>query len=173
MNAVQAHLDDFTSWDRRVDRSLAARVHEDVKACQVARISPRYIEAPRHIFQLKTQADYIKHDLQPAIKMLVFHEKMGLDRLTKLRATNANFTVNTNESDQSNGTKRNREEDLEIQQAAKKRKQDTDKKLDSVVDELQCLRRLVDGKMETTDIETRQGFHKLEGKILELMAAGI
>lgn len=75
MNAVQAHLDDFTSWDRRVDRSLAARVHEDVKACQVARISPRYIEAPRHIFQLKTQADYIKHDLQSAIKMLVAYEK--------------------------------------------------------------------------------------------------
>lgn len=91
----------------------------------------------------------------------------------KLRAANANATVNTNESDQSNGRKRTREEDLEIQQAAKKRKQDTDKKLDTVVDELQSLRKLVHGKMETTDIETRQGFHKLEGKILELMAAEV
>ncbi|CAD0098449.1 unnamed protein product [Aureobasidium mustum] len=79
MDAVQACLDDYTSWDRRLDGKIGVRVHDNVQTCQVARISPRSIETR----PIKTQADYIKEDLRPAIELLVSHEKMRMAELTQ------------------------------------------------------------------------------------------
>ena len=169
MNAVQTHLDQFTSWDRRINGNLAARIHADEKTCQVARINPRYVES-RHTFQLKNEAEYVQKELEPAIALLVAHEKMRLEELIRLRAANANLDTSQSEP-QTNGKKRKQEEDLEIQQAAKKRTQDTDKQLDALVDETQSLRKLVNEKTKTVDIEIRKGFHNLEGQILELMGS--
>lgn len=162
MNAVQAYLDDFTSWDRRVNGKIGVRVHESIQACQAARISPRSLE----LRPIKSKAIYVKEHLQPAIDLLVLHEEMRMKELTKLRAENAKKSEL-----QRTETKRKREDEAEMQQAAKKRKQDTDKELDACVDDLQDLRKLVNEKMVTVDIEIRKRFHKLEGKILELMTA--
>lgn len=164
MNAVQAYLDDFTSWDRRLNGKISMRVHESIQACHVARISPRSLE----LRPIKSQTIYIKEDLQPAIDLLVSHEEMRMKELTKLRAEKAKKSES-----QGNGKKRKQEDGAETQQAIKKRKQDTDKKLDGFVDDLQDLRKLVNDKMATVDIEIRKRFHKLEGKILELMTAEI
>ncbi|KAG9602285.1 hypothetical protein KCU77_g2443, partial [Aureobasidium melanogenum] len=161
MNAVQACLDDFTSWDRRLNGKI---IHESIQICHVARISPRSLEGR----PVKAQAAYIKEDLQSAIDLLVSHEKMRMAELTKLRAENAK------ESDiKTDGKKRKQEDELEVQQATKKRKQDIGKELEAFVDELGDLRKLVNEKMSTVDIEIRKRFHKLEGKILELMAGEI
>jgi hypothetical protein len=165
MNAVQTHLDEHTSWDRRMNGTLAARFHADVKACQVARINPRSLNLPVTLFQ----ENFIRDQLQPAIEELIAYEKMRTANLIKERAELANAN---NSSPQTNGKKR-KQEDEEIQQAAKKRKQETDKELEILVDELQSLGKLVNEKMETVDIEIRKGLHKLEGKILDLMTAGI
>lgn len=162
MNAVQAGLDDFTSWDRRLNGKIGVRVHESIHTCHIARISPRSLE----LRPIKSQTVYIKEDLQPAIDLLVSHEEMRMKELTKLRAENVKKA-----EIQANGKKRKQEEEAEIQQVIKKRKQATDKELDAFVDDLQELRKLVNEKMVTVDIEIRKRFHKLEGKILELMAA--
>lgn len=162
MNAVQACLDDFTSWDRRLNGKIGVRVHESIQSCHVARISPRSLEDR----PIKTQATYIKEDLQPAIDLLISHEKMRVEELTKLRAENA-------KKSKTNGKKRKQEDDVETQQTTKKTKQDTDKELDAFVDDLQDLRKLIDEKMGTVNIEIRKQFHKLEGKILDLMAMDV
>lgn len=158
MNAVQAHLDDLTSWDRRMDGTLAMRVHQDIKTCQIARINPRHIRAGRKLKKPK----YIKEELEPAIKLLVDQEQIRKRDHIKPEP-------------QENDEKRKHEEDDDDDETpppTKKRKQDTDKELVIIVDDLQFLCKLVDGKMETVDVEVRQGFHKLEGKVLELMAVG-
>ncbi|KAK6003620.1 hypothetical protein QM012_009391 [Aureobasidium pullulans] len=162
MNAVQACLDDFTSWDRRMNDKIGVRVHESIQTCHVARICPRSLENR----PMKSQALYIKKDLQPAIDLLVLHEMIRMAELTKLRAEK----VKPLESE-AGGRKRKQEEgeDAVTQQAVKKRKQDADKELNVFVDDLQDLRKLVNEKMGTKDIEIRKQFHKLEGKVLELM----
>jgi len=139
MNAVQAHLDDLTSWDRRINGTIAVRVHKDHKICQVARINPRSIETRRIIKKPK----YIKHELRPAIRLLVEHEQKSK-------------TESIKPEPQNNDKKRTHEEDAEIHQAAKRRKQDPDKKLNTLVDKLQILRKLVDEKMRSVDIQIRQ-----------------
>lgn len=163
MNAVQACLDDHTSWDRRLNGKIGVRVHDNIQTCQVARISPKSIETRA----IKTQADYIKEDLRPAIELLVSHEKLRMIEVTKLRAENEKKTQ------EHSGGKKRKQDEAEIQQAAKKRKQDADKELDDFVDDLENLRKLVNEKVGTVDMEIRKRFHKLEGKILELMTAEI
>ncbi|KAG9852797.1 hypothetical protein KCU98_g11406, partial [Aureobasidium melanogenum] len=164
MNAVQACLDDFTSWDRRLNGKISVRVHESVQSCHVARISPRSLEGR----PIKTQAAYIKEDLQPAIDLLVSHEEMRMAELTKFRAENGKKS-----EIKADGKKRKQEDGLEMRQATKKMKQDTDKEVDAFVDDLQDLRKLVNEKTGAVDIEIRKRFHKLEGKILELMTTEI
>lgn len=154
MNAVQAHLDESTSWDRRLNGTIALRVHKEPKDCQAARIFPRSTETRRLIKKPK----YIKDELQPAIRLLVEHEQKSKKDSIKPEPHD-------------NDKKRTREEDAEIHQAAKRRKQDSDKKLTTLVDKLQLLRKLVDEKMGSVDIQIRQEFHKLEVDILELLTA--
>ncbi|CAD0084951.1 unnamed protein product [Aureobasidium vineae] len=162
MNAVQACLDEHTSWDRHLNGKIGVRLHANVEACHVVRDNPRSIENR----PMKSQSIYIKEDLQPAIDMLVSHEELRMEELTKLRAEIAKKSET-----QGANKKRKQEDQAGSQQAAKKRKQDNDKKLDAFVGELQALRKLVDKKMNTVDIEIRRRFHKLEGDILELMLA--
>jgi len=184
MNSVQAHLDDFTSWDRRNNGTVAARVHKDVKACQLARINPRSTAISTYLMMIGNtyhrRVQYIENDLEPAIEQLIAHEKMRKEELAKLKAADGNADAAADEKnngdetelDQSNGKKRDREDD-EIQRAAKKRKQNANEGLEALVDGLESLRRLINEKTQTADIEIRQEFHKLGGKILELMAAEI
>lgn len=175
MNAVQTCLDDFTSWDRRLNGKFGARVHEDMKLCQIARITPR---AMKTVFQ-KAEALYIKEDLQPAVDLLENHERMReiedlLDNpermrqieLTKLRANTAKQSET-----QANNRKRKQEDETESQSVIKKRKRETDQKLNLHVERLQALRKLVNEKLGAADIEVSKRFHALEGDILKLMAA--
>ena len=70
MNAVQTHLDDFTSWDYLLNKTFGAITHTDPKACQVARINPRHVES-HFAFHMKDEKEYIEEDLGPAICCLV------------------------------------------------------------------------------------------------------
>ncbi|CAD0058535.1 unnamed protein product [Aureobasidium pullulans] len=161
MNAVQTCLDDFTSWDRRLNGKFGARVHEDMKLCQIARITPR---AMKTTFQ-KAEALYIKEDLQPAVDLLENHERMTQIELAKLRANTAKQSET-----QVNNRKRKQEDETESQ-SVMKRKRETDQKLNNHVERLQALRKLVNEKLGAANIEVSKRFHALEGDILELMAA--
>lgn len=157
------------------------RIHKEPETCQAARIFPRSNEARRLIKRPK----YIKDELQPAIKLLISQEETRKKGPIKPELQhdehddgddNGNDNDNNadNNDDNTKSNKRRLEDvETENQQAAKKRKQDTDKELRSLVGELQSLRRFVDEQMVTPDLEIMQRFNKLEAEILELMAAEI
>ncbi|THZ49915.1 hypothetical protein D6C90_03046 [Aureobasidium pullulans] len=162
MIVVQTCLDDFTSWDRRLNGKFGARVHEDMKLCQIARITPRAMKTTLQ----KAEALYIKEDLQPAMELLEDHERMRQIELTKLRANTAKQSET-----QVNNRKRKQEDEAESQSVIKKIKQEADQKLNNHVESLQALRKLVNEKLGAADIEVSKRFHALERDILELMAA--
>ncbi|THZ16357.1 hypothetical protein D6C89_09298 [Aureobasidium pullulans] len=162
MIVVQTCLDDFTSWDRRLNGKFGARVHEDMKLCQIARITPRAMKTTLQ----KAEALYIKEDLQPAMDLLENHERMRQIELTKLRANTAKQSET-----QVNNRKRKQEDEAESQSVMKKIKQEADQKLNNHVESLQALRKLVNEKLGAADIEVSKRFHALERDILELMAA--
>ncbi|THW82670.1 hypothetical protein D6D15_10067 [Aureobasidium pullulans] len=162
MIVVQTCLDDFTSWDRRLNGKFGARVHEDMKLCQIARITPRAMKTTLQ----KAEALYIKEDLQPAMDLLENHERMRQIELTKLRANTAKQSET-----QVNNRKRKQEDEAESQSVIKKIKQEADQKLNNHVESLQALRKLVNEKLGAADIEVSKRFHALERNILELMAA--
>ncbi|THW43078.1 hypothetical protein D6D21_05578 [Aureobasidium pullulans] len=162
MIVVQTCLDDFTSWDRRLNGKFGARVHEDMKLCQIARITPRAMKTTLQ----KAEALYIKEDLQPAMDLLENHERMRQIELTKLRANTAKQSET-----QVNNRKRKQEDEAESQSVIKKIKQEADQKLNNHVESLQALRKLVNEKLGAADVEVSKRFHALERDILELMAA--
>jgi hypothetical protein len=172
MNAVQTHLEDFTSWDRFEDGTFAAFGHLDAKTCQVARICPRYSEFRHTVYQVKSQTDYVKDELLPAIDQLVAQEENRWDRSAALAKATAGFRPMQESEQQTLSNKRKQEQD-DSERAAKKRKEDNDKICQVMMQELHAVRKRVDEKMTATKIEIDGDFDKFKDKILQLMVTEV
>lgn len=157
MNAVQTHLDDFTSWDFLLNKTFGAITHTDAKVCQVARINPRHIET-HFAFHMKDEKAYIEEDLKPAIALLCIYERARLEKLGIIEGADPNATAEPGPSQSK--TRRHRK---------KREPTGKEKKVQGLVGELQSLRRLVDERdMVGSDINER--LHGVEKQILELAA---
>lgn len=165
MNAVQAHLDDFTSWDRLYNRTFTARSHLDPKTCQIARICPNHFGYRDHVPQMIDTATFVRTELQLALMLLNFVEERRILGLARPRAANPDLV----KSEQQMTGKEDEVEKTDSETVTRERKQDINAKLNVVADDLTALRESVQLKLGVADLLVTARFYDLGEKILKIM----
>ncbi|THV79910.1 hypothetical protein D6D27_08881 [Aureobasidium pullulans] len=167
MNAVQSCLDDYTSWDRYTDGEIFVRIHMDKTSCTLARISLRATDTNKS----KGLSKYYSNELEPAICKLVRQEEKRVQEMPESKSDTENEDDSEQEANKEvGGAKRKREDQEDCPESAKKIKQEADQKCEGIIEGLHDLRDRV-AQTGSNSIVIRRAFLKLEGDILELMAA--